>query len=100
MASGHIYAMQAVGTPYIKIGSTTGSPEKRLKTLQTGQPFPRFIPTGVGNTPNPLPTTRRPTSSLRAVKGAPCSWQGAGRPIVTSYSSLPLSRSAGAVCGW
>ena len=36
---GYIYAIRAEGTPYIKIGSTKGSPAKRLKNLQTGQPF-------------------------------------------------------------
>ena len=37
---GYLYALSAEGQPYIKIGSTSGSPLKRLKTLQTGQPYP------------------------------------------------------------
>jgi DNA-binding XRE family transcriptional regulator len=37
---GYIYAIGAVGTSYVKIGSTRTAVEKRLKTLQTGQPFP------------------------------------------------------------
>lgn len=36
---GLLYAIQAEGTSLVKIGYTTGSVEKRLKTLQTGQPF-------------------------------------------------------------
>lgn|SRR5262245_6200578 len=39
-AGGTIYAMQAVGTPWVKIGSTSASVAQRLKRLQTGQPFP------------------------------------------------------------
>jgi hypothetical protein len=41
--AGYIYAIQAEGTPYVKIGQTTGSVEKRLRSLQTGQPFPLTI---------------------------------------------------------
>jgi|ERR1051325_5995689 DNA-binding XRE family transcriptional regulator len=37
---GTIYAIGAEGQPYIKIGSTSGSPLKRLQDLQTGQPYP------------------------------------------------------------
>lgn len=36
---GLLYAIQAEGTSLVKIGYTTGSVEKRVKTLQTGQPF-------------------------------------------------------------
>lgn len=36
---GTLYAIRAEGTSLVKIGYTTGSVEKRLKTLQTGQPF-------------------------------------------------------------
>ena len=36
---GYLYALRAEGHPYIKIGSTIGSPQKRLRTLQTGQPY-------------------------------------------------------------
>lgn len=38
--AGYLYAIKAEGTPYVKVGSTTGPVEKRLKVLQTGQPFP------------------------------------------------------------
>jgi len=41
--AGFIYALQAEGSVYIKIGRTTGSIEHRLKTLQTGQPTPLHI---------------------------------------------------------
>lgn len=41
--AGYLYAIQAEGTPYVKIGSTTGAVETRLKVLQTGQPFPLRI---------------------------------------------------------
>ena len=37
---GFIYAIGAVGTSYVKIGSTRTSVDVRLKQLQTGQPFP------------------------------------------------------------
>jgi len=37
---GIIYAIGAVGTSYVKIGSTRTAVEKRLKALQIGQPFP------------------------------------------------------------
>lgn len=37
---GTLYAIRAEGTSLVKIGYTTGSVQKRLKTLQTGQPFP------------------------------------------------------------
>jgi hypothetical protein len=37
---GTIYAIGAVGTSWVKIGSTTGAVMQRLKILQTGQPFP------------------------------------------------------------
>lgn len=36
---GYIYAMKTDEVPYVKIGSTGGSPHKRLKVLQTGQPY-------------------------------------------------------------
>ena len=39
-AAGFIYAIQAEGSPYVKIGSTSASVEKRLKSLQAGQPLP------------------------------------------------------------
>jgi ribosome-binding protein aMBF1 (putative translation factor) len=39
-AGGTLYAIQAEGTSLVKIGFTRGSVEKRLKVLQTGQPFP------------------------------------------------------------
>jgi DNA-binding Xre family transcriptional regulator len=38
-SGGILYAIKAVGTSLVKIGYTTGSVEKRLKILQTGQPF-------------------------------------------------------------
>jgi transcriptional regulator with XRE-family HTH domain len=37
---GTIYAIGAVGTSWVKIGRTTAPVMQRLKTLQTGQPFP------------------------------------------------------------
>ena len=37
---GYIYAIGAEGTDFVKIGSTRVSVEKRMKGLQTGQPFP------------------------------------------------------------
>lgn len=37
---GTLYAIRAEGTSLVKIGYTKGPVEKRLKTLQTGQPFP------------------------------------------------------------
>jgi transcriptional regulator with XRE-family HTH domain len=37
---GTIYAIGAMGTSYVKIGSTRTAVERRLKVLQTGQPFP------------------------------------------------------------
>jgi transcriptional regulator with XRE-family HTH domain len=37
---GIIYAIGAVGTSWVKIGRTAGPVMQRLKTLQTGQPFP------------------------------------------------------------
>jgi DNA-binding XRE family transcriptional regulator len=40
---GTIYAIGAVGTSYVKIGSTRTSVVERLKMLQTGQPFPLQI---------------------------------------------------------
>ena len=36
---GYLYALRAEGLPYIKIGCTVRSPQKRLKLLQTGQPY-------------------------------------------------------------
>jgi hypothetical protein len=36
---GFLYAIGAEGTGLVKIGSTHASVEKRLKELQTGQPF-------------------------------------------------------------
>lgn len=39
-AGGYIYAIGAVGTSYVKIGSTRTAVENRLKALQIGQPFP------------------------------------------------------------
>lgn len=36
---GFIYAIKAVGTKYVKIGSATHTIERRLKLLQTGTPF-------------------------------------------------------------
>jgi DNA-binding XRE family transcriptional regulator len=36
--SGYIYAIGAVGTSYVKIGSTTGAVQKSLHALQTGHP--------------------------------------------------------------
>jgi DNA-binding XRE family transcriptional regulator len=41
--AGSIYAIGAVGSPLVKIGSTTTSIEQRLKTLQTGQPMALHI---------------------------------------------------------
>jgi DNA-binding XRE family transcriptional regulator len=40
---GTIYAIGMEGTSLIKIGSTTTSVERRLKSLQTGQPHPLHI---------------------------------------------------------
>jgi transcriptional regulator with XRE-family HTH domain len=40
---GTIYAIGAVGTSYVKIGSTRTAVERRLRALQTGQPFPLQI---------------------------------------------------------
>lgn len=37
---GTIYAIGTVGTSWVKIGSTRTAVEKRLQTLQTGQPLP------------------------------------------------------------
>jgi hypothetical protein len=37
---GTIYAIGAVGTSFVKIGSTRTTVVERLKILQTGQPFP------------------------------------------------------------
>lgn len=37
---GLLYAIRAEGTSLVKIGYTRGSVEKRIKMLQTGQPFP------------------------------------------------------------
>jgi DNA-binding XRE family transcriptional regulator len=37
---GTIYAIGAVGTSWVKIGSTRAGVAQRLKILQTGQPFP------------------------------------------------------------
>lgn len=42
-ARGTIYAIGAVGTSLVKIGSTRATVEKRLQTLQVGQPFPLQI---------------------------------------------------------
>ena len=39
-AGGTIYAIGAVGTSLVKIGSTRSSVTRRLRALQTGQPFP------------------------------------------------------------
>lgn len=39
-SGGTIYAIGALGTSWVKIGCTAGAVSKRLKTLQTGQPFP------------------------------------------------------------
>ena len=36
---GTLYAISAVGTSWVKIGSTTGPVINRLKALQTAQPF-------------------------------------------------------------
>jgi len=36
---GYIYVITAVSTGLVKIGSTTGAVEDRVKVLQTGQPF-------------------------------------------------------------
>jgi protein involved in ribonucleotide reduction len=36
---GILYAIAAEGTGFVKIGSTRGTVEKRLRDLQTGQPF-------------------------------------------------------------
>ena len=36
---GYLYAIMAEGQPYIKIGCTAGSPQKRVQLLQTGQPY-------------------------------------------------------------
>jgi DNA-binding XRE family transcriptional regulator len=38
-----IYAIGAVGTSFVKMGSTRTSVERRLRSLQTGQPFPLQI---------------------------------------------------------
>lgn len=51
--SGYIYAIKAEGTPYIKIGSTRGPVENRLKTLQIGQPF-TLVPVEVVRIHHPL----------------------------------------------
>jgi DNA-binding Xre family transcriptional regulator len=38
--SGCVYAIGMAGSPYVKIGSTASTIEKRLKQLQTGHPHP------------------------------------------------------------
>jgi ribosome-binding protein aMBF1 (putative translation factor) len=38
-SGGTLYAIASEGTALVKIGCTTGTVEKRLKSLQTGQPF-------------------------------------------------------------
>ena len=40
---GFIYALGAEGSPHVKIGSTKGSVERRMKILQTGHPAPLYI---------------------------------------------------------
>lgn len=40
---GTLYAIRAEGTSLVKIGYTAGSVQKRLKSLQTGQPLPLHI---------------------------------------------------------
>lgn len=40
---GLLYAIRAEGTSLVKIGYTTGSVEKRIKAMQTGQPFPLCV---------------------------------------------------------
>jgi DNA-binding XRE family transcriptional regulator len=42
-SGGTIYAIAAEGTTLVKIGSTTTAVDKRLKSLQTGQPFPLSV---------------------------------------------------------
>src|ERR1043166_1449897 len=40
---GYLYAIGTLGAPWVKIGSTQGPVEKRLKGLQTGHPLPLKI---------------------------------------------------------
>src|SRR5215467_4108906 len=58
MTSGCIYAIAALRTPYVKIGSTVGTPAKRCQNLQVGQPCDLAVVASVA-VPHSLGTIER-----------------------------------------
>src|SRR5262245_25242027 len=65
---GFIYALGAEGSPYVKIGSTKGAVEQRMKELQTGHPAPLHIIAQVAVTTQ----LRQVENSMHAILQAVC----------------------------
>lgn len=87
---GLVYFIEAVGCGRIKIGFTKGDPEERLRSLQTGSPFPlRVVATMRGSAEEEAKLHHR-FGDLRVAPNV--EWFKPGPPLLDFISTLVSAR--------